>query len=92
MDLSKAFNTLNHPLLLAKLYAYGFSKQEIICQTENKRSNVFSSWKDLMLVMPQGSVLEPLLFNIYLNDLFLKDVGICNFGYVISLHIILTKV
>ena len=55
MDLSKAFETINHPLLsAAKLHAYGFRKQAlaIICsylsnqKQRIKINNVFSSWKD----------------------------------------------
>ena len=89
MDLSKAIDTINHQLLLAKLHAYGFSKQAlaIVCSYLSNRKqrikiNVFSSWKDLILGVPQRSVLGLSLFNIYLNDLFffLKDVGICNFA------------
>ena len=72
MDLSKAFDKINHPLLLTNLHAYRFSKQAlaIICSYLSNReqrvkiNNVFSSWKDLILGVPQGSVLRHLLFNI----------------------------
>ena len=96
MDLKKAFDTITHPLLLAKLHAHESSKQAFttICSYLSNRKqrikiNVFSSWKDLILGVLQG----PLLFNIYLNDFlfFLKDVGISNFTDD-PLHIFLTKV
>ena len=90
MDLSKAFDTINHELLLAKLHAYGFSEQALLILSSYlsnrkqhvKINNTFSSWTDLIQGIPQGSVLRPLLFSIYLNDLFfsLKNINLCNFA------------
>ena len=89
MDLSKAFDTINHELLIAKLYAYGFSKDALKLINSymsdrwqrRKIDKSFSSWSALLKGVLQGSVIGPILFNIYLNDLFyfLHD-DICNFA------------
>ena len=77
MDLSKAFDTINHELLIAKLYAYGFSKDALklinsYMSNRWQRTKIdksFSSWSALLKRVPQGSVLGPIFFNIYLNNL-----------------------
>ena len=89
LDISKAFNRVWHAGLLHKLKSYGISRQIFGLISSFLSNRLFQVVVDGKFRVPQGSILGPMLFPVYINDLP-NDV-ICNIGIYADNNTIYSK-
>ena len=95
-DLSKAFDCIDHELLLEKLYAQGFDKNSLYFgnshlkgrKQRTKINSFYIAFAKILFGVPQGSIFRPLLFNIYIDTANYADD---NTPYACSSHLCSVK-